>query len=211
MILLVGHHKGGVGKSTLAVNIAVEMQRLGKDVILVEADPTVHTVTNWARDREENGHKYIQAVQMKGNLRTSLEELGGKYDVVIVDAPGKDSKEMRTALTIAVVFLMPFQPSQADLDSTAGVVETLSEALDFNPALKTLAAMNRAATNVFSTDIKESQEYLADYPEITLASTVIHERKVFKNCLDEGQGVVEMKDSKAKAEVQLLTQEILTW
>lgn len=211
MILLVAHQKGGVGKSTLAVNIAVEFQRLGADVILVEADPTVHTVTNWARDREDNGHQPLQAVQKTGNLRASLVDLASKYEHVIVDAPGKDSREMRTAMTVAGVFLMPVQPSQADLDSTEGVVVTLTEAMDFNPDLKALAVINRAATNVFTKDIKDAREYLSDFPEVHTAKTVIHERKVYQNSLSQGLGVVEMKDAKAKAEVQLLTQEIMKW
>lgn len=211
MILLVAHQKGGVGKSTLAVNLAVELQRQGADVILVEADPTVHTVMNWARDREDNGHRPLQAVQKIGNLRSSLIDLASKYDHVIVDAPGKDSREMRTAMTIANVFLMPVQPSQADLDTTESVVATLTEATDFNPGLKALAVINRAATNVFTKDIKDARGYLSDYPELDVARTVIHERKVYQNSLAEGLGVVELKDSKAKAEVQLLVQEILTW
>lgn len=211
MILLVGHLKGGVGKSTLVVNIAAELQRLGNDVILVEADPTVHTVTNWSRDREENGYRHIQTVQKTGNLRASLDELSGKYDYVIVDAPGKDSREMRTALTIANVFLMPFQPSQADLDTTESVVTTLNEAKDFNPELNAIAVMNRAATNVFTKDIREAKQYMESFPEITLAATIVHERKAYQNCLSEGLGVVEMKDSKAKAEIQLLTQEVIKW
>lgn len=211
MILLVGHQKGGVGKSTLAVNIAVELQRQGSDVLLVEADPTVHTVTNWARDREENDHRHIQAVQKTGNLHSSLKELDTKYDFVIVDAPGKDSREMRTAMAAAQVFVLPMQPSQADLDTTESLVATLNEALDLNPGLRTVAVINRAATNVFARDVKEARDYLSSFPELEVARTVIHDRKAYQNCLAEGLGVVEMKDSKAKAEIQLLTQEITTW
>lgn len=208
MILLFGHHKGGVGKSTLAVNVAAELQRQGKDVILVEADPNVHTVTNWAQYREEGGHPPIQAVQRGGMIRASLLDLDKRYDFVVVDAPGKDSKEMRSAMTAANVFVMPLRPSQADLDTTGGVAENLKEALDVNPDLRAFAVINAAPTNVFSSATQEARDYLAYYPDLTPAKTVIHDRRVFSYSLSAGTGVVEMGDSKAKAEIQLLTQEI---
>lgn len=211
MIVLVAHQKGGVGKSTFTVNIAAELQRLGSDVILVEADPTVHTVTNWARDREENGHQPIQAVQKTGNLRGSLQDLDDRYDYVLVDVPGKDSREMRTAMTAAHVFVMPLQPTQADLDTTESVVRTITEAQDFNPDLRVLAVINRAGTNVFSKSVKEAHTYLADYPEISIARTVLHERAAYQNSLAKGLGVVEMPDFKARKEIQLVTQEVIKW
>lgn len=211
MILLIAHTKGGVGKSTLTINLAVELQRQGADVILVEADPTVHTVSNWAHDREENGHPPIQAVQKTGNLRSSLLDLATRYDYVIVDVPGKDSKEMRTAMTAADVLLMPVVPYQAELDTTESVVATLTEAKDFNPEVKAFAVLNMAPTNTGANDVKDAREYLADYPEVTVARTVVHQRKAFRNALSQGLGVVEMRDSKAKAEIQLLIQEVTTW
>ncbi|WP_298255449.1 AAA family ATPase [uncultured Arthrobacter sp.] len=211
MILLVAHTKGGVGKSTLTINLAVELQRRGADVILVEADPTVHTVSNWARDREENGHPPIQAVQKTGNLRSSLLDLAARYDYVIVDVPGKDSKEMRTAMTAANVLLMPVVPYQAELDTTESVVATLTEAKDFNPEVKALAVLNMAPTNTGANDVRDAREYLSDYPEVAVARTVVHQRKAFRNALSQGLGVVEMRDPKAKAEIQLLIQEIATW
>lgn len=211
MIILLAHHKGGVGKSTLAVNIAAELQRQGSDVILVEADPTVHTVSNWTRDRDEAGHPYIQSIHKTGTLRASLLELDGKYDFVIVDAPGKDSPEMRTALASADVFVMPVQPTQPDLDTTASVVATMAEAMEFNPGLHALAVVNRASTNVFSKGVDEVHEYLSAYPEFTIAGTVLHERKAYQDSLSAGLGVVEMQDSKAKAEIQLLVKEVLAW
>ncbi|MBT1003981.1 AAA family ATPase [Paenarthrobacter sp. DKR-5] len=211
MIILVAHQKGGVGKSTVAVNVAVELSARGKDVIIVEADPTVHTSSNWAKDREEAGHSPIQTVQKTGNLRATLLDLDNKYDVVLVDAPGKDSSEMRTAMTAADMILVPIQPTQPDLDTTQGLVITINQAKDFNPDLKALAVLNRVPTNVFSDSVREARSYLSEFPELRVAQTRLHERKAYQNSLSEGLGVVEMKDGKARAEIQLLTEEVLTW
>lgn len=209
--MLVAHQKGGVGKSTIAVNIAVEFATRGNDVIIVEADPTVHTSSNWAKDREEGGHSPITTVQQTGNLRATLLDLDKKYDIVIVDAPGKDSTEMRTAMTTADLILIPIQPTQPDLDTTEGLVLTINQAKDFNPELKALAVLNRVPTNVFSDSVSEAKSYLAEFPELRLATTRLHERKAYQTSLSEGMGVVEMKDSKARAEIQLLTEEVLAW
>jgi chromosome partitioning protein len=211
VIILVGHQKGGVGKSTIAVNIAVEFTARGSDVIVVEADPSIFTSSNWAKDREDAGYSPIQTVQKTGNLRATLLDLAKKYDVVIVDAPGKDSSEMRTAMTAADMVLVPIQPTQPDLDATQGLVVTINQAKDFNPELKALAVLNRVSTNVFSDSVAEAQSYLSDFPELRIATTHLYERKAYQTSLSGGLGVVEMKDSKARAEIQLLTAEVLAW
>lgn len=211
MIILIAHQKGGVGKSTVAVNVAVELSSRGKDVIIVEADPSVHTSSNWARDREEAGYSPIQTVQKTGNLRSTLIDLDQKYDVVIVDTPGKDSSEMRTAMTAADVLLVPIQPTQPDLDTTQGLVVTINQAKDFNPELKALAVLNRVPTHALSDAVKEARAYLSEFPELRVAETRLHERKAYQSSLSEGLGVVEMKDAKAKTEIEKLTEEVLAW
>lgn len=211
MILLIAHHKGGVGKSTIAVNLAVEFQRRDMDPFILEADPTVHTSTNWARDREEAGGVPVQTLQKTGNLRQTLTDLGDRYGVVIVDAPGKDSREMRTAMTTADMLLAPIEPTQPALDVTEQLAKVIEEARDLNPELKVLAVLNRVPTNTFSKAADQAKQYLAEFPEIRLASVRLHERNAYKEALAEGLGVVEMRDSKAKNEIQRLAEEILAW
>jgi chromosome partitioning protein len=211
MLILVGHQKGGVGKSTITVNLAAELQRRGSDVCIVEADPTVRTASTWAQDREEAGGAPIQTVRLDGNLRASLLDLGTRFDIVLVDAAGKDSKELRTAMTACDLLLAPLQPSQPDLDTTKQLMETVSAAKDFNESLKVMGVLNRVATNVFSREEAEARAYLKAFPDMPLAKTVLHERLVYRSSLGEGRGVVEMKDPKAKAEIQLLTEEALSW
>lgn len=211
MLILIGHQKGGVGKSTITVNLAAELQRRGRDVCIVEADPTVRTASTWAADREEAGGAPIQTVRLDGNLRSSLLDLDTRFDVVLVDAAGKDSKELRTAMTACDLLLAPLQPSQADLDTSASLLDTVSAAKDFNEALKVMGVLNRVSTHVFDEEEAEARTYMRHYPDMPLARTCLHERKVFRSSLAEGRGVVEMKDPKAKAEIQLLTEEVLTW
>jgi chromosome partitioning protein len=118
---------------------------------------------------------------------------------------------MRTALTAADVLISPTRATQADLDAVAGLLQTVEGAQDFNENLKSMLVLNFVSSNVFTKDTQEAQSYLTDFPQVRLAQTVLHQRKAFADCLAEGKGVVEMHDSKAKAEIQLLTQEALSW
>jgi chromosome partitioning protein len=209
MIITVGHKKGGVGKSTIAVNLAAEFARLGKDVMLVDADPGIRTSSQWIADRAEGDSlAVIHHSQQEGNIRTALLDFGKRYETVIVDVAGRDSKELRTALTASDLVVIPNQPSQADLDSLKDVLETVDEARDFNPDLKALAVLSRVSTHIFSRSAAEALDYFSDFPTLSVAQTRIHDRTVYQSCIPLGRGVVEMADRKAKAEVQLLAQEV---
>src|SRR5699024_12688360 len=118
MILVNGHIKGGVGKSTQTVNIAEELHARGYKVVIVEADPTIRTSTNWGEDRSaDDALKPITVMIKYGDVSQAVTELDQTYDFVLVDAAGKDSTELRTAMAAADALLVPQPPSNADLDS----------------------------------------------------------------------------------------------
>jgi chromosome partitioning protein len=209
MIILVAHEKGGVGKSTLAVNLAAEALARGRNVLIAEADPSVYTARLWARTRQEAGHSLIPAAKLRGNIADTLLEFAKEYDDIVVDVAGKDSKELRTAMAAADVLVAPMQPFQPDLDAAEQFADIISIAKEINPKLAVLAVLNRVPTNAFNSEARQAIEYLEDYPELPLASVRIHERKSYRTSLEQGLGVVETKDGKAKAEIQLLMNEIL--
>jgi chromosome partitioning protein len=209
VIILIAHQKGGVGKSMLAVNLAAEAQRRGGDVLIVEADPTIHTARLWTQAREENGHKPIVCSELKGNVHDPLKELGRQYAHVFVDVAGKDSKELRTAMAAADILVAPMQPFQPDMDAALDLVETMREGLDLNPDLRVLSVLTRVPTNAFNSEARQATEYMEDYPELPLANVRIHERKTYRTALEQGLGVVETRDGKAKGEIQNLMNEIL--
>lgn len=211
MILLIGNHKGGVGKSTLTINLAVHFQQTGLKVTIVEADPSIKTSSRWADDREELKEHSITTVRKDGRLAGTLKDLATSNDVVLVDTAGKDSKELRSAMTVADLLLIPARPAQADLDATADLVDMIDAALDLNPDLQVLAVLSQASTHPMSNDVTEAQAYLREVaPEISLSDTVIYQRKAYQVALSSGLSVVETTDRKAKAEIQLLAQELLT-
>lgn len=210
MILLIGNHKGGVGKSTLTINLATTFQQQGKNVTIVEADPSIRTASRWADDRDELGHGSIMTLRKEGRLGPTLSELNDSYDVVLVDTAGKDSKELRSAMVVADLMLIPARPAQADLDATVDLMQMIDEAQDMNPSLIPLIVISQASTHSMSSDAQEAKSYLEQAaPSANLADVVIHHRKAYQVALAAGKAVTEGADSKAKAEIQLLAQEIL--
>jgi chromosome partitioning protein len=208
VIVLFGSRKGGCGKSTTAVNVCAALANRGNDVVLVDADP-LSTAAKWVMDRDENTDlSKVHCIQKYDNIRDTLIDLNNRYEYVIVDAPGKDSRELRTGMTAAHKLIVPFKPSNADLDTLEDLQRIIVEARDFNPGLEAYGLMTMVPTNPVIRERKEASEYLDDYPEISLLAECICERKVYRDALPEGRGVVEMTNSKAASEINALIQRI---
>ena len=211
MIILYGSQKGGCGKSTGAVNLCVELATHGRDIVLVDAD-IQSTCARWASDREENEHTpVVPCIQKYGNLRNTLLDLDQRYEFVIVDSAGRDSRELRTGMLAAHIMIVPFRPSQPDLDTLPHLQEVILQALDLNPKLKIYGLISMGPTHYRNSEMSEAREYLTDFPEITPLKTVIYDRKAYRDAMSEGLSVIELSDDKAKSEVKALREELIPW
>lgn len=207
MIIALGATKGGVGKSTIVTNLAVAFQQRRKQVIVVEADPTVRTLSTWKEDRATTEHPPVTVVRQAGNLRDDLRDLDGKYDIVLVDLPGKDSREMRTTATVADLLLIPCQPHQVDIDPTIAMLPIIEEARDFNPGLIVSVVLNRVPTHAWSTKEEDARAVLEESFGLVVR-TSIHDRTVFSTANGIGLSVLEANDKKAQHEITALTDDI---
>lgn len=207
MILLVGAEKGGVGKSTIATNLAVQLAHEGADVLLLDTDAQA-TAARFIERRNEAGIlPAIQCLQRTGDVSAALRDLSRRYQIIVVDAGGRDSKELRTAAAVADLLITPIRASQADLETLPKMNELVGLARGFNPNLQAFAVLSMAPTNPQIRETEEARELLVEFDQLSLADTVIRDRKVFRDALLAGRGVVEMDNGQAKAEIQLLAQE----
>lgn len=145
MILVVGGIKGGVGKSTLAANLAVLMARCARDTVLVDTD-TQQTTMAWAAARAENprARSDVTTIAASGEyIGKELVRLAERYHTVIVDAGARDSRTQRSALSVAHTVLLPFPPRGPDLWTLDSVVETLGMVRTANPDLRAVAFVNK--------------------------------------------------------------------
>jgi chromosome partitioning protein len=209
MIILAGSQKGGCGKSTVAVNICTALVINGRDVVLVDADRQ-STASNWVMDRTANkALPIVHCIQKYENIRNTLLDLDKRYEYIIVDAAGHDSRELRTGMTAAHVMLLPFRPSQPDLDTLPSLQEIITQARDLNSKLIVYALLTMGPTNPVVHETDEAREYLKDYPKIRLLTTVVRDKKVYRDAMSGGMGVIEMSNRKASEEIKSLTRELL--
>ncbi|WP_158898419.1 division plane positioning ATPase MipZ [Burkholderia sp. L27(2015)] len=207
MIVLVAAEKGGVGKSTIASNLAVYLARQGVDVVLLDTDAQATCARFVERRDEAKIEPPLPCVQRTGEVSATLRDLARRYQVVVVDAGGRDSREMRSAMAVANLLLTPIRASQADLETLPKVNELIGLARGLNPELRASAILSMAPSNPVIREVEEARELLAQFDQLELADTVIRDRKVYRDALLAGRGVVELENSQARAEIQLLGQE----
>ncbi|CAG2146641.1 Iron-sulfur cluster carrier protein [Cupriavidus campinensis] len=207
MIVLVAAEKGGVGKSTIASNLAIHLAHSGVDVVLLDTDAQA-TCARFVERRDEAAiQPHVPCVQRTGEVSATLRDLARRYEVVIVDAGGRDSREMRSAMVVANLLLTPVRASQADLETLPKVNELIHLARGLNPELKASAVLSMAPSNPTIREVEEARELLTEFDQLKLADTVIRERKVYRDALLGGKGVVELDNATARAEIQLLVDE----
>lgn len=208
MIITVGNTKGGVGKTTLAVNLAIARALDGKDVWLIDGDRqgTAQTAIR-VRDESEQKPRIACATYSDGAvMRSQVQHQSGKFDDTIIDAGGRDSTALRAALVLSDVLIVPFQPRSYDVWALEDMAELIDEVNSVRDGLRCLAVLNAADTNPHSTDNEEAREALADYPQFEYLPAPIFRRKSFSNAAGSGLSVLEVKpqDTKAIAEMTAL-------
>lgn len=108
--------KGGTGKSTLAIGLAVVAMEDGERVFILETDPQ-GTISYWS-SRRSNPEPAVERITNQFRLERALRDLKQKgYTLVIIDTPGSDSDVVTEAIRLADLCLIPARPSQADIEA----------------------------------------------------------------------------------------------
>src|SRR5512132_4595442 len=205
MILTVGNVKGGVGKTTLAVNIAISRALAGRDVLLVDGDEqgTAAAFTD-LRAGAFDAPGYTAVILQGAALRTQVRQLASKYQDIVIDVGGRDTGSLRAALTVADALLIPVQPRTFDVWSVDQMAELVREARAVNDKLRAVAVLN--AADSAGKDNDEAAAVLAAADGIACLDVRVVRRKVFPNAAAAGRSVVEQasQDPKAAAELAAL-------
>lgn len=209
-IITVGSTKGGVGKTTLALNIAIARALQGRDVWLIDADRQGTASTALAIRGEAGRLPVISTAHYAdgGALRSQLQHQRSKFQDIVIDAGGRDSTALRAALVLSDLVLVPFQPRSIDVWAVADIAALIEEARSMRDGLDAVGVLNMADTA--GSDNKEAAEALEDYPAIRYLDTPIRRRKSIANAAGNGMSVLEYqpKDEKANAELQALLKAI---
>lgn len=211
MITVVGGNKGGSSKTTTATNLAVALAMVhGNDVVLVDSD-IQRSASRWHAEREANClSPAITLIEKTGNISQTLRSLAEKYDHVIVDVAGRNSRELITACTVADMLIAPHQCSQLDLDTMFELQQQLISIRDLNPDLKAFAYQSIASTNPLleGNERNEFLEYVAEFDQLTPLRAKSCYRKIYRDVMSEGKSVMETDNVKARDEVMSLINEV---
>ena len=212
MIYTVGNTKGGVGKTTLAVNLAIARALAGRDVWLIDGDRqgTAQTAISIRADLGHTPSIACAAYPDGVTLRAQVQHQAAKFEDIIIDAGGRDSTALRAALVLSDVLIVPFQPRSYDVWALNDMAALVDDARSVRDGLRAFAVLNCADSGDSSTDNKEAAEAVADYPQFQYLETPIRRRKSFANAAGQGLSVLEIKptDKKAVDELNALINEL---
>jgi chromosome partitioning protein len=205
MIISVLNQKGGVGKTTLSVNLAAALTNLGHRTLLIDADPQ-GSALDWQAARK--GESLFPVVGMaKPTLHKDVPELAMNYDYVVIDGPPRVNDLARSALLASEWILIPVQPSPYDVWAADEIVKLIQEVSLYHEKLKSAFILTRKIANTaIGRDVGEA---LKEYP-IPLLNTVISQRVIYAESAAEGLSVLEA-DAKGPAakEIIALVNELL--
>lgn len=204
LIVTVANTKGGVGKSTIATNLAVEAASEGKNVLIIDADTQGSSIA-WRSLRQSDD--ITAMANTTDAIHKDVAQMSKAFDIVIIDAGGRDSKPFRSAVLACSRLLIPIMPSQYDVWGAADTLEVLRLARTVKQ-IDAWFVLNQVVTNTkIGKEARVSIEELKD--EVGLLETVLHARVAFKN-IDSGRGVTEVEPSgKAADEIRSLYAEFI--
>lgn len=213
-IIAVAATKGGVGKTTIALQLAIAKAKKGADVWLIDGDrQRTATIALTLRDSQKVKPLVACASYPEGQLLKSQVQLQqDKWDAIVIDVGGFDSSTLRAALLLCDVLLVPFQPRSFDIWGLSAMSKLIQEAKTARRGrpFKAYAVLNSADTGPAGSDNDDAAMALQDFPELTLLKTTIGRRKTYATSSGFGMGVGELKGKVKKAveEVDSLVEEV---
>jgi chromosome partitioning protein len=205
MIIAVLNQKGGVGKTTLSVNLAAALALSGQRSLLIDADPQ-GSALDWQAARQ--GESLFPVVGMaKPTLHKDVPALAAGYEQVVIDGPPRVNELAKSAILAADLILIPVQPSPYDVWAADEIVKLIREAALYKEALRGVFVITRKIGNTaIGRDVAQA---LKDYP-FPVAAAAIGQRVVFAESAASGLSVLEAEPKgQATKEIQSLVHELL--
>lgn len=205
MIIGILNQKGGVGKTTLAVNLAAALQRQGGRVLLIDADPQ-GSALDWAAAREEPPLFAVVGLP-RATVHKEIAVIGEGYDHIVIDGPPRVTDLARSAIMASDLVLIPVQPSPYDIWAADEVVKLIAEARVYKETIKSVFVVNRKIANTaIGRDVGEA---LAAYP-VPVLKAFVTQRVVFAEAVAQGKSIFEIdQEGLAAKEVQAVLDELM--
>lgn len=195
MIINIAHTKGGVGKSTLATNLAVELTLPILDLDMQRSSFYFNKI------RKDYGFPEMKVfyAQSDEEMQFLEEYKGNKKRHIIVDSGGMDNNLHRLAILYADIILTPIGLSQIELLGLQNFYYILEEANDNSILDKEYVILNQINSRS-KKEIDGIKELIKEEFGLKVLDSMISSRKIFKDAFSEGKSVVEKQRKSSSAE-----------
>ena len=204
-VITICQQKGGTGKTTLAVHLALAFAKLHNlKIAIIDTDPQ-GSLGKWFVVRTEkkvsNENLTFKTASLWGAQYES-KALKKDHDIVIIDTPPKIESDARPSIEAADLVLIPMTPSHVDFWATEAIIDIAKKA-----EKKIFIQINRA--NERSKLVKKTHEYINTI-NVKSTNTLIGHRQIYASSMGEGKTAVEkQKKSNAVEEIKKLSEQIL--
>ncbi len=207
VIIGILNQKGGVGKTTLSVNLAAALANRGGRVLLIDGDPQ-GSALDWAAARQDPPLFAVVGLP-KPSIHKELPVVGQGYDHIVIDGPPRVTDLARSAIMASDVVVIPVQPSPYDIWAAEEVVKLVQEASHFKETQKSCFVINRRIANTaIGRDVRDA---LSAYPVQVLKASIT-QRVIFAEAAAQGRAVFEVdRDGLAASEIDAVLTELLEY
>ena len=205
-VITIAQQKGGTGKTTLAVHLALAFIKYHNlKLAIIDTDPQ-GSLGKWFMIRTDkklsNGNLTFKTASLWGAQYES-KTLKNDHDVVIIDTPPKIESDARPSIEAADLVLIPMSASHVDFWATGAIVDIAKQANK-----KILIQINRA--NQRSKLISKTNDFIKSL-KLSSTKTIIGHRQIYAASMGEGKTAVEkQKKSNAVEEIKQLSEQILS-
>ena len=204
-VITIAQQKGGTGKTTLAVHLALGFIKYHKlKVAIIDTDPQ-GSLGKWFMIRTEkensNDNLTFKTASLWGAQYES-KTLKNDHDIVIIDTPPKIESDARPSIEAADLVLIPMSASHVDFWATGAIVEIAKKANK-----KILIQINRS--NQRSKLITKTNDFIKSL-DLSSTQTIIGNRQIYASSMGEGKTAIEkQKKGVAVEEIKKLSEQIL--
>jgi chromosome partitioning protein len=204
MIISFVNQKGGVGKTTTAINLAASLSRKQNRLVLIDADPQGSAV-QW---QSVEGNQAFTIMHRPGPLsREDIDRYQAANDYVLIDAPPAASDLTQKILTFSDMVVVPVSPSSLDLWSCKKTLSMIEEIKHTNPSLDVNILITRKIPGTrIGREIREMLEVF----DVKVMDTELCQRVAYIDAMQFGVSVIQYAaNSKAAQEIEMLCDELL--
>lgn len=209
-ILSISNLKGGVGKSTIAQNIAVRLAQMGKKVCIADTDTEQKTTSKWASLRMSDAVSVPVFGISIDKVSQEILALKSNYDVVVVDGTPALTELTTRIIILSDLVVVPILPGGGDIWALENFLARYEEAKitkeSYGGKVSVAVVVNRYSER--TTLDREVLNAISEFG-IKVLNTKLSNRVSYREATISGMGANELKDEKAKLEVEELTAEIL--